>query len=190
MKKNVKTILMMGKTGSGKGTQAGLLGQRTGFKVFSSGDKFRELRLKGDWLAKRIHEDYDKGLLMPHWFASLVFESVLLETAPEEGIIFEGTGRKRPEAELFDEVAAWLRREYLVFDIKISDGEAIERLQKRARSDGLDASVEKIKLRLEEYRRYTEPAIGFFKGIGRVVEINGEQTPEAVHGDIVKALEV
>ncbi|MBI2474455.1 MAG: nucleoside monophosphate kinase [Candidatus Taylorbacteria bacterium] len=186
--KNVKTILMMGKTGSGKGMQAGLLSKETGYKIFSSGDKFRELRQREDWLGERVREEYDQGLLMPHWFASYIFEEALFGVKPEDGLIFEGTGRKKSEAELFNEVVTWLHREYLVFDIQVSDEEVLKRLQLRGRSDGLDANVEKIKFRLDEYRKHTGPAIALFKSYGRVVEINGEQTPEAVHTDIVKAL--
>jgi adenylate kinase len=186
--KKINTILMMGKTGSGKGVQATLLSKKTGFKIFSSGDRFRELRQGSGWLAARIREDYDRGFLMPPWLASFLFEQPLLEIPPAEGIIFEGSGRKKPEAELFNEVANWIRRDYLVFDLQVGDREVIERLKKRARDDGLDASLEKINLRLEEYRKYTVPAIAFFKGIGKVVEINGDQTKEAVHSDITKAL--
>lgn len=178
----------MGKTGSGKGTQAERLAEHLGFKIFSSGDRFRELRGKGDWLAARMREEYDQGLLMPHWFASFLFIEGLLYTPHEQGLICEGTGRKKPEAELFEEVASWMRRDYRVFDIQISDAEAITRLQKRGRADGLDASVPKIRFRLEEYRNFTAPAIAFFKSIGKVKEINGEQAPEAVFADILKAI--
>jgi adenylate kinase family enzyme len=187
MKGNLKTFLMMGKAGSGKGTQAAFLAEHLGFSIFSSGDRFRELRLRNDWLSVRIREEYDKGLLMPHWFASFVFEA-LLHTPPDQGLIFEGTARKKPEAEMFNEVAVWLRREYLVFDISISDGEVVRRLQKRARNDGLDNSVAKIKLRLEEHKKYTEPAIAFFSKLGKVKIINGEQAPEAVFAEIKRAL--
>lgn len=179
---------MMGKTGSGKGEQSKLLSKKTGYKIFSSGEKFRELRLKGNSLSERIREEYDRGLLMPHWFASFVFEEALLNTSPEEGLIFEGTGRKKPEAELFHEIAAWLRRDYVVFNIRISDEEVIKRSQLRNRSDGLDSSVEKIKQRIEEYNTFTEPALEYFKFLGKVVEIKGEQTIEQVHAEIVKAI--
>ncbi len=187
---NVNTFLMMGKTGSGKGVQAALLSKETGFKIFSSGEKFREMRSKDNWLAKRIKEDYDKGLLMPHWFASFIFEEALLDLSDGEGLIFEGTGRKIPEAELFNEVALWLRREYRVFDIKVSDEEVISRSLKRGRDDGLDADVDKIKIRLSEYKKFTEPAIAYFKNLGKVIEINGEQSIESVHNDIIKAIKI
>lgn len=190
MENKINTFLMMGKTGSGKGVQAELLSKKTGFKIFSSGEKFRELRAKDNWLAKRIKEDYDKGLLMPHWFASFIFEEALLNLSDDEGLIFEGTGRKIPEAELFNEVALWLRREYIVFDIKVSNEEVINRSLKRGRADGLDADVDKIKVRLEEYKKFTEPAITYFKNLGKVVEINGEQPIDAVHNDIVKAIKI
>jgi len=178
---------MMGKTGSGKGTQAKLLSDRVGFEIFSSGDKFRELRSREDWLGERIHEEYDKGLLMPHWFASFLFEEKLLNTPPKQGLIFEGSGRKKPEAELFDEVATWLKRDYAVINIKVSDEEAIKRMKDRGRSDGLDVT-EKIKNRLDEYRNYTEPAIEFFRSRGKVIDIDGMPAPEIIHENILEKL--
>jgi adenylate kinase family enzyme len=37
---------------------------------------------------------------------------------------------------------------------------------------------------------HTEPALEYFKSIGRLVEINGEQTIEEVHQDIIKAIKL
>lgn len=185
--KPVNTVLMMGKTGSGKGTQSKLLADRLGFKVFSSGDKFREIRLRQDWLGARVREDYDQGLLMPHWYASYLFEEAFFNTPPEQGIIFEGSGRKKPEAELFNEVATWLRREYVVFNIIVTDDEVVRRSKGRGRSDGLDEES-KIRNRLKEYEIHTGPAIEYFRSLGRVIDIDGMPAAEAIHEDIVKKL--
>ncbi len=180
---------MMGKTGSGKGTQSELLAKKLGYQIFSTGDEFRKLRKQEGFLGGRVREAYDQGLLMPHWFASYFFEAAFLKLSPEEGIVCEGIGRKEAEAVLFNDVATWLARDYLVFELVVSDEEVVRRMLARDRGDGLN-DEEKIKVRLREYREFTEPAINFFKSQGKVISIDGMPTPEQIHADILKALKV
>src|SRR3989338_3978186 len=115
MKSKVNTILMMGKTGSGKGTQSELLAEKLGYGIFSTGDEFRKFRKRDDFLGGLVREAYDQGLLMPHWFASYIFEDALLKLSPEQGLVCEGIGRKGPEARLFHDVAGGVKRGHLGF---------------------------------------------------------------------------
>ncbi|MSU55194.1 MAG: nucleoside monophosphate kinase [Candidatus Taylorbacteria bacterium] len=186
MKSNVNTILMMGKTGSGKGTQSELLSKKLGFEVFSTGDEFRKLRARKDALGERVRSEYDQGILMPHWYASYLFENAFLNLEPSKGLVCEGIGRKEPEARLFDEVAKWLERDYIVFELVVSDEEVIKRQLLRGRMDSNDEA--KIKVRLNEYRTYTEQAINFFKSINKVIGIDGMSTPEKIHEEVLKKL--
>lgn len=178
---------MMGKTGSGKGTQSTLLAKALGYEIFSTGDEFRKLRKQEGFLATRVKEVYDAGLLMPHWFASYFFESAFLKLSPGQGIVCEGIGRKEPEALLFDDVAEWLKRDYVVIELVVSDEEVIKRMMLRDRGDGLN-DQEKIKVRLREYREFTEPAINAFKAKGRVISVDGMPTPEKISEDIMNQL--
>ncbi len=187
MKSNINTILMMGKTGSGKGTQSELLAKKLGYQVFSTGDEFRKLRKREDFLGGLVREAYDQGLLMPHWFASYIFEDALLKLAPEQGLVCEGIGRKEPEARLFHDVALWLKRDYVVFELVVSDEEVTKRMLSRDRGDGLN-DEEKIKVRLREYREFTEAAINFFKSEGRVISVDGMPSPEKIHEEVMKKL--
>lgn len=187
MAKHINTVLMMGKTGSGKGTQSELLAQKLGFKIFSTGDEFRNLRKREDFLGQLVRSEYDKGILMPYWFASYLFEDALLKLDPKEGLVCEGIGRKEPEAKLFHEVASWLKRDYRVFELVVTDEEVIKRQLLRNRMDSNDEA--KIKVRLNEYRIYTESAINYLKSVGKVTSIDGMGTPEKIHADIMEALQ-
>ena len=184
---NTTTILMMGKTGSGKGTQSELLAQKLGWKIFSTGDEFRKIRKLENGLGAKVRSEYDQGLLMPHWFASYLFEHALLSIEPTEGLVCEGIGRKEPEAKLFNDVATWLGRDYRVFELEVSDEEVIRRQLLRDRGDSLNDRA-KIEVRLTEYRTYTAPAIAFFKSLGKVTSIDGMGTPEEIHGEIMSKL--
>ncbi len=179
-------VLMMGKTGSGKGTQSELLAKKLGYKIFSTGDEFRKLRERQDVLGEKVRAEYDKGLLMPYWFASYLFEDALLKLPPTQGLVCEGVGRKEPEARLFNDVATWLGRDYRVFELTVTDEEVIKRQLLRNRPDSNTVGI--LKVRLDEYRNNTAAAIAFFKSIGKVTDVDGMGTPEDIHANIMKEL--
>lgn len=182
----IDTILMTGKTGSGKGVQARLLQQKLGFTLFSSGDRFREIKQTDTAIGNRIREDMDKGLLMPSWLSIYVFQEGLFKLKTSEGIVFEGTARKRPEAESFHEIANWLGRSYLCIHLVVPDEEVIRRQVKRGREDS--NNKEKIQTRLEEYRTYTASVIDFFREKNKLVDVDGLGTPEEIHERILEIL--
>lgn len=186
----VRTILFIGRPGSGKETQARRLAETTGYHLFSTGERFRELREHRDALGQRVKEVYDTGKLMPSWFAEYLFADALLRSPRDTGIIFEGTGRWREEAELFDEVATWLNRPYRVVYLDVSEEEVTRRQAARALSTNRpdSNSEEKIQIRLKEFADHTASAVDFFRSKGLVLDINGERTPDEIAEEIRTAL--
>lgn len=182
-----RTIFFVGRPGSGKETQARLLAEKTGYHILSTGEKFRELREHRDELGQRVKESYDTGKLLPTWFADYLFEDAILKLSHTTGIILEGSGRTVEQAERIHEVLKWLNRPYKVINLAISEEEATRRQQSRAKVTDRPESdtLEKIRIRLEEFRNCTAPAIEFFAGKGAVVEVNGERTIEEIHNDVM-----
>jgi adenylate kinase len=179
---HIQTILFVGKPGSGKETQARLLAEETGFKVFSTGDRFREIRKEDTNLGTRVRETLDQGRLLPHWLASYLFQEAILHVPLSQGLIFEGTGRALSEAELFDEVALWLGRSYRVINLTISDDEAVKRQIGRGRADS--DTEEKVRVRLAEYEKHTAPVIDFFKKKGVLIDIDGKRPIDEIQKEI------
>ncbi len=188
--RETRTILFIGRPGSGKETQARRLAEDTGFHLYSTGERFRELREHRDALGQRVKEVYDTGRLMPTWFADYLFEDALLRLPYGTGVIFEGTGRWRAEAELFDEVAAWLGRPYLVVHLDVREEEAMRRQLARAQTkERPDSNSEdKIRIRFREFNEHTQKAIDFFETKGKVLRVNGEQPPDAITAEIREKL--
>lgn len=182
-----RTILFMGRPGSGKETQARLMAEVTGFHILSTGEKFRELREHRDSLGEHIRREYDAGRLIPNWFADYLTIDAMINLSPGAGIIFEGSGRTLEQAKLFHEVTGWLDRPYRVIHLDISEEEAHARQVLRAKSGKRPDSdnEEKIKLRFESYERETKPALEFFREKGSVIDIDGMGSIEDIHEKIM-----
>ena len=179
----------MGAPGSGKGTQATLLAEKIGGRVYSSGSRLREMVAKGSYFGKRAQEVMTRGDLMPVWVSQYLFEEALIGLEPQDAIVFEGSCRILDEAMCFHEAAQWLERPYVAIYLEASEADLTQRLLKRQnierRADDADSALAE---RFEKFRELTLKSIEYFKKKGTLVVVNGEQTVEAVHADVLKAL--
>src|ERR1044072_6492461 len=99
---DVRTFLMMGRPGSGKGTQAKLLAKKLGGDIYSLGNRLREMAKGQGYAAQKVKKLSDEGDLLPEWFSSQMSVDLLLELSREDPIFFEGACRRLEEAEAFD----------------------------------------------------------------------------------------
>jgi adenylate kinase len=180
-------FFFVGKPGSGKETQGRLLAEKLGYEVFMTGAKYREIIASGSFLGNRIKDHYDKGFLMPAWVSDYFFEDFVFKLPPEKGAVFEGAARDVEQAQTIEKVTNWLGRGYTVFNLEVTDDEVVRRSLARGR-DAIDASESAIRNRLMEYAKSTHPAIQYFHSIRNCIEINGEQPPEKVHDEVMKAV--
>jgi len=191
MQSKSNIVLLIGRPGSGKGTQAKLLGEKLGWLVLSSGDRFKGFRDGTGPLSARVREAYDKGEFMPDWFADYLLESGILELDPAQGVVMEGFARTRTQAEHLVEIMGWLHRTLTVVHLEVSEDRAkarmLERAQTMHRPDSDDAL--KIDIRFEEYRRNTEPSLDYLREQGLVTDVNGEQSPDAIAEQILGIIE-
>lgn len=177
-------LFFVGRIASGKETQSRLLAEKLGYDMFSTGMQFRQMAASGTELGNRIKAVYEKGLLMPAWVANFMFQNYVFNLPHDKGAVFEGSGRDLDQAKVIEEVCAWLERPYSVLNLEVSEEEVIKRSLLRARDKTDDEEV--VKMRLAEYKRLTEPAIEYFRSIGKCVEINGELTPDGVHEEVMQ----
>lgn len=184
-----QTVFFIGKPGSGKGTQAKLLSEKTGWRIIAAGEQFRAMAAEDTPLGHKVKSVVDAGLLTPHWFPMYLYLKALFSLPENASVIFDGFNRRVPEAELIIDSLKWFSRPFSVFYLNASDGELRRRLEKRRVLEGR-ADDHVIDKRFEEYHAHTEPTIALFRKTGVLNEINGEQTPEEVAADIQRALHV
>jgi len=128
-------IILFGRSGCGKGTQAKLLIKDFGFEYLGSGALLRERIAKKDFTGKKLKEVLDQGVLVPTPIMFRIWsEKVeeMRENIKKNGIILDGSPRTLPEAELMDHAFEWYGWENIkVVLLDISEQEAFDRLTNR-----------------------------------------------------------
>lgn len=185
-------LSMLGRPGSGKGTQIELLQQgKERYRVIRTGILLRKKAEQQDLIGRKLRYVLDGGFLTPTPIVFSLWMPQLIQVKNNErkyrGVIFDGNPRKLYEAQMLDEVFemfGWSKR-FRVCYIHISEKESRKRLKARDRFD--DASKE-IEERLRWFHAEVERALAYYRKRGVLVEVNGDQSQEAVHREIQKKL--
>lgn len=190
--KKPQAYIFIGRSGSGKGTQAELLIKKikeSGSKTLhvETGAFFRDFikrNLYTEVLAKKIVES---GGLMPEAIAIHMWVSYLVDNfTGKEELVFDGAPRKLMEAELLDGVLKFYNIvNYKVIYINVGHDWSKDRLLGRGRKDDSEAGIEK---RLEWFNTEVMPSVEFFKNNKdcHFIDVNGEQAIEQVHDEIIR----
>lgn len=191
-----QTFVFFGIVGSGKGTQVDLLRKYLKDKKIASdilytstGDEFRKVIASGSYTGQAVKETLEKGFLQPNFITTSLFTNILISGMKEETcLIADGYPRTILQSESFEAMMKFYKRENIkIIYIELSEEEAMKRNLLRGRADD---TKEGIKKRFDEYVNKVIPAMNYFKGkVGYTIyTVNGEQTVENVHKDIIKAL--
>ena len=128
-------LFLIGRSGSGKGTQAELLTRHfNNFFYISSGALFRELAQTSSDTGKRIAKVVNEGGLPFDTLATALWmRKIAFEVQESQGVLTDGAPRRLNEAKDMDGFMDFLGRKKRTFYIliDISRHEALERLTKR-----------------------------------------------------------
>ena len=128
-------FVLIGRSGSGKGTQAKLLSKHFGNLVaVTTGDLFRKLAKAGTDVAERVKKTMNEGGLPYDDLARTLWTyEIAYKVKADQGILADGLPRRLSEAKDFDQLLEFLERKENTFFllIDISREEAFHRLTKR-----------------------------------------------------------
>ena len=188
--KDTLALAVLGRSGSGKGTQIDYLKRDFGFVSYSTGALFRKRAKKDDHTGRKLKKLLDDGQIIP---PSITIHTWMpeLERFKKKNtsrIIMDGSPRKILEAYILDDAIEWYEwKNMKVLNIIISEREAIKRLVKRGRSDD---ELSDIKNRLAWFKVEVEPVLRYYKKKGMLIDINGEQSREDVYKEIRKKIKI
>lgn len=188
-------VLFFGVQGSGKGTQVKLLMEAIKARSTDAiihidmGALLRASLATGSVTGKLTGEIINIGKRMPDFMPVYLSTRAFAEgiVTNREHIIADGLCRGEDQTRGFDDAMVFYgRSNYHVISLELSDAEATKRLLARGRNDD---TPEGIANRLAWYKTDVAPQLALMEGRGRAVHrINGDQSVEAVHADILKTL--
>jgi adenylate kinase len=212
-------LLLLGAPGVGKGTQSKLLVQKFGIPQISTGDMLRDAIKKNTPLGLKAKEFMDHGSLVPDDVIIALVEERLQAPDAQKGFILDGFPRTIHQAEALDRLLTKMRIKLdAVMDITVPQKRLIERLSNRLvcrqcgsvynkltyppenagicdkcggeiyqRSDDRPEAIER---RLEVYETETSPLREYYRSSGKLSDVNGEQTVEAVSEKILSLVAI
>ena len=209
-------LVILGKQGAGKGTQAERLAQRFGVPRISTGDMFRTVAKADTEVGRRAKKYMDAGDLVPDDVVNDMVRERLKELdAADRGFIIEGFPRNVAQAEALDEMLS-PRHVDLVIELDVPTGVVLKRLASRRvctvcgtnysvaappavdwtcdkcggrvvqRDDDTEAAISR---RLEHYDKQTAPLVAWYLAADRLAAVDGEGDPDIVTRRLLRAVE-
>ncbi len=191
-------VIFFGPPGAGKGTIAQHVKEDFGIPQISTGDLLRAEVKEGSALGIEAKKYMDSGKLVPDSIVVGMLKKRLESADCKAGYILDGFPRTIPQAEALEESGIKIDK---VLNFKVPDSLVIRRITGRRMSKstgkiynvypdcapnppaGLpegdllqraDDNEEVVKKRLEQYKRETEPLIGFYSQRGIMIDIKAD----------------
>jgi adenylate kinase len=126
-------VILLGKSGCGKGTQVKMISEKYFLHKIGSGELLRERKKTEDFTGSKISTVIDNGGIVP---TPVIFQLWIekledLKISDDfKGIVFDGSPRRILEAHLLDEALGWYdwdRNEKIIL-LDIDDEESIKRI--------------------------------------------------------------
>ncbi|OIP01475.1 MAG: adenylate kinase [Bacteroidetes bacterium CG2_30_33_31] len=185
LKRTYFNIVVTGKPGSGRGTQAKMLADKYNLAYISTGKLMRQEIQEGTALGKICLGYMDNGDLVPDEYPIRLIERVIRENPHVNGYVFKGFPRTLVQAYILDGL---LKKIHSKLDIAIEMDTktlvAIKRLSERSKTNkarSYDMSTEVIIHRLEEWQQTIKRDVStFYSDQNKLVRIDGTGEDDAV----------
>jgi adenylate kinase len=189
-------IVMLGPPGSGKGTQAALLGEALGVPALSTGELFRAHIAAGTELGRTAASFATVGDLVPDDVTTAMVVERIERPDCAGGYLLDGFPRTVGQAErLREELSARATRLDAVIDLEVADAELVRRMAtRRVLVEGVwvvrdDDRPETVRHRLEVYREQTAPLVDFYAAEGTLRRVDADGEVTAVATRVLAALD-
>jgi adenylate kinase len=209
-------LVLLGKPGAGKGTQAALLSEHYGVEHLSTGDVFRAAVAQGTPVGEEVKTYLDTGELVPDEIVIRVVDDHFAAGGPlEDGFILDGFPRTLVQAEELEQVLDGHPLD-LVLNIEVPEDTILDRIagrrvcancgatyhvNKPPKVEGTcdvcggqvvqrdDDTEEAVANRLKVYERQTVPIIDFYEQLGKLASVDGVGEGLEVQERLIKEID-
>lgn len=169
-------LVLFGKPGAGKGTQAEFLKKKYNLKHISTGDVFRYNIKNGTELGKLAKSYIDRGDLVPDEVTIDMLKDEVEKNPDAAGFIFDGFPRTEAQAEALDNfLESKDMKVNATIALEADDDVLVARLLERGKQSGRsdDQDESKIRNRFDEYNQKTAPLKAYYEKRGKFHSVNG-----------------
>lgn len=173
---NMINLVLFGKPGAGKGTQAGFLKEKYNLKHISTGDVFRYNIKNGTELGKLAKSYIDDGDLVPDEVTIKMLQDEVEKNQDAAGFIFDGFPRTTAQAQALDNFLESKDMQVnATIALEADDEILIQRLLERGKESGRsdDQDENKIRNRFDEYNEKTAPLKDYYENQGKFHSVDG-----------------
>ena len=207
-------LILLGAPGAGKGTQAEKICEKLHIPTISTGNIIRAALKNGTEMGLKAKAYMEAGQLVPDEVVIGIIKDRLKDDDCKNGFILDGFPRTIPQAQALVDMGIDIDK---VIDIEVPDEKIIARMSgrrvcskcansyhmeyKKPKVDGVcdacggelvqrkDDAPETVLARLEEYHEMTEPLKDFYKKLGKLVIVEGQEEVADTTALVFKALE-
>lgn len=217
LKNGIKTIVLIGPPGAGKGTLANEIAKQHGLPVLTTSQVLKEAMANDEQLAQQAKSLMAQGKFIDDATIFKVISTALADAKFAEGVVFDGFPRTAAQTDFFEENKIVVD---LAVDLAIDDQIIIERMQGRrvhpasgrmyhvenmppkvAGKDDVtgedliqrpDDNPEIVKQRLKDYHRLTAPVLDWAHNsalVKRVIKLDAKQNFSVVWQEFTQLLD-
>ena len=188
----MKNIILFGKPGAGKGTQAVFLRDHFNLIHISTGNLFRYNIKNQTPLGIMAKQFMDNGDLVPDEVTIQMLEGEVDKKPDAAGFIFDGFPRTISQAEALD---GFLSKKHMSISatlaLDVDDDILVSRLLSRGKDSGRidDQDEEKIRNRFAEYNAKTALLIAYYMAQEKFHAIDGSRPIEEIAEDLTSIVD-
>ena len=181
-------LVILGRQGSGKGTQCARLMESFGPVHVSTGDMLRAAVATGTEFGRQAEAIMDAGeLVSDEVMNGIMAERLSADDVVERGVLLDGYPRTPAQAEALEEALESAGTHLdLALNLEVSIEEATRRMLDRARADDTE---EAILRRLALYETETAPLVSWFEKRSLLITIDGLGSEDEVFQRLCRAVE-
>ena len=181
-------LVILGRQGSGKGTQCARLMESFGSVHVSTGDMLRAAVAAGTEFGRQAEAIMDAGELVPDEVMNgIVSERLSADDVVERGVLLDGYPRTPAQAEALEEALESAGTHLdLALNLEVPIEEATRRMLDRARADDTE---EAILRRLALYETETAPLVAWFEKRSLLITVDGLGSEDEVFQRLHRAVE-